>query len=102
MYIERLNHFVEPKRAKIIFQFDGIRSKVKAEGICEVQLEPIKNPVTGEDHRVVIEFPSGGFESSRMDMASLKMLVANDGYFNFKYEGTYGSIQDIAWKGTGP
>jgi hypothetical protein len=102
VYSATLDHFEEPKRAKIIFQFDGIRSQVKAEGICEVRLEPIKNPVTGKDHRVIVEFPSGGFESSRMDMASSKMLVANDGHFDFKYEGTYGSIQDISWKGTGP
>jgi hypothetical protein len=49
-----------------------------------------------------IEFPSGGFESTRMDMASSSMLVVNDGYFDFRYEGTYGSIQKISWKGTGP
>jgi hypothetical protein len=46
--------------------------------------------------------PAGGFESARMDMASSKMLVVNDGYLEFKYEGTYGSIQKISWKGTGP
>jgi hypothetical protein len=28
-----------------------------------------------------------------MDMASSKMLVANDGYFNFKHEGTYGAFR---------
>ncbi|MDQ4066045.1 MAG: hypothetical protein M3114_00485 [Thermoproteota archaeon] len=49
-----------------------------------------------------IEFPSGGFESTRMDMASSRMLVVNDGYFDFRYEGSYGSIQEISWKGTGP
>jgi hypothetical protein len=58
--------------------------------------------VTGKAHRVFLEFPLGGFESARMDMASSKMLVANDGYFDFKYEDTYGSIQKISWKGIGP
>jgi hypothetical protein len=57
--------------------------------------------VTGEAHRVSIVLPAGGFESARMDMASSRMLVVNDGYFEFKYEGTYGSIQKISWKGTG-
>ena len=101
VYSATLDHFEEPKRAKITFQANGIRSQVKAEGICESQLEPIRNPVTGKDHRVVLEFPSGGFESTRMDMASSRMLVVNDGYFDFRYEGTYGSIQEISWKGTG-
>ena len=102
VYSATLDHFEEPRRAKITFRLNGIRSQVKAEGICEFQLEPIRNPVTGKAHRVVIEFPLGGFESARMDMASSKMLVVNDGYFNFKYEGTYGSIQEVSWKGTGP
>jgi hypothetical protein len=102
VYSATLDHSEEPKRAKITFLSNGIKSQVKADGICEVQLEPMKNPVTGKVHRAVIEFPSGGFESTRMDMASSKMLVANDGYFDFRYEGTYGSIQEISWKGTGP
>ncbi|MDQ4057464.1 MAG: hypothetical protein M3156_08640 [Thermoproteota archaeon] len=42
------------------------------------------NPV-----RAIIEMP-GGFEASRMDQASMKRLVANDGSkFNFQYNGTY-------------
>jgi hypothetical protein len=51
---------------------------------------------------VSILLPAGGFESTRINMASSNMLVVNDGYFEFKYEGTYGSIQKISWKGTGP
>jgi hypothetical protein len=102
VYDATLDHFEEPRRAKITFRPNGIRSQVKAEGICECQLEPIRNPVTGKVHRVVLEFPSGGFESSRMDMASSRMLVVDDGYFDFKYEATYGSIQEVSWKGTGP
>jgi hypothetical protein len=35
-------------------------------------------------------------------MASSKVLVANNGLLKFKYEGTYGGIQKISWKGTGP
>jgi hypothetical protein len=55
----------------------------------------------GNDHRVIIEFLLDSFESSRMDMAYSKTLVANDGYFDYKYDGTYGSILEIACKGTG-
>jgi hypothetical protein len=102
IYRMTLDHFEEPKRAKMTFQSKGIRSQIKAEGVGESQLEPIKNPVTGKDHRISIELPSGGFESAKMDMASSRMLAVNDGYFSFNYERTYGSIQKISWKGTGP
>jgi hypothetical protein len=101
VYGMTLDHFEEPRRAKMIFHSKGVRSGVKAEGVGESQLEPIKNPVTGKDHRIFIELPSGGFESARMDMASSKILVVNDGYLGFEHKGTYGSIQEITWKGTG-
>src|SRR5215211_6253568 len=63
VYRTTLDHFEEPKLAKITFQLNGIRSQIKAEGVGEAQLEPIKNPVTGEAHRVSIVLPAGGFES---------------------------------------
>jgi hypothetical protein len=102
VYGMTLDHFEEPKRAKMTFQPKGINSQVKVAGVGESQLESIKNPVTGKDHRVFIELPLGGFESAKMDMASSKKLVVDDGYLSFSYEGTYGSIQKISWKGTGP
>ena len=58
----------------------------------------IINPVTGKVHRAIIEIPEG-FESSWMDQASIKILVANDGYLSFRYEGTYGSFSENTWKG---
>ena len=54
--------------------------------------------MTGKAHRAIIELPEG-FESSRMDQASMKTLVANDDYLNFRYEGTYGSFSENTWKG---
>ena len=101
IYRTTLDHFEEPKLSKMTFKLDGTRRQIKAEDVGESQLEPIKNPVTGKAHRVSIVLPAGGFESTRMDMASSKMLVVNDGYLEFKYEGTYGSIQKISWKGSG-
>jgi hypothetical protein len=34
-----------------------------------------------------------------MDQASIKKLVAKDGYLNFQYQGTYGSFSENVWKG---
>ncbi|HJY09846.1 MAG TPA: hypothetical protein VJ250_02775, partial [Nitrososphaeraceae archaeon] len=66
--------------------------------VAEAWLEPIKNPVTGKVHRAIIEIPEA-FESSRMEQASTKMLVANDNNLKFRYEGTYGSFSENIWKG---
>jgi hypothetical protein len=116
VYASTIEELQEPKRASVKFQARDIRSCVSVFGmredrkqsirgeeqsqdiIAEAWLEPIRNPVTGKAHRAIIELPEG-FESSRMDQASMKTLVANDDYLNFRYEGTYGSFSENTWKG---
>jgi hypothetical protein len=104
VYASIIEEIQEPKKASVKFQTKDIRSRVSVRGeqsknvIAEAWLEPIRNPVTGKAHRAIIEIPEG-FESTRMDQASMKTLVANDGYLSFRYEGTYGSFSENTWKG---
>ena len=116
VYASTIEEFQKLKKASVKFQTKDIRSRVAVFGaeirargkrtreqstkdtIAEAWLEPIRNPVTGKVHRAIIEIPEG-FESSRMDQASIKKLIANDGYLNFRYEGTYGSFSESVWKG---
>jgi hypothetical protein len=113
VYASTIEEFQEPKRASVKFQTKNIRSRVAVfaagvkghkkrreqskDTIAEAWLEPIRNPVTGKVHRAIIEIPEG-FESSRMDQTSIKKIIANDGYLNFQYEGTYGSFSENVWK----
>jgi hypothetical protein len=103
VYASIIEEIQEPKKASVKFQTKDIRSRVSVRGeqsnvIAEAWLEPIRNPVTGKAHRAIIEIPEG-FESTRMHQASMKTLVANDGYLIFRYEGTYGSFSENTWKG---
>jgi hypothetical protein len=113
VYASTIEELQEPKMASVKFQARDIRSCITVYAgvrrdkkrrersqdiIVEAWLEPIRNPVTGKAHRAIIEIPKG-FESSRMDQASMKALVANDGYLTFRYEGTYGSFSENIWKG---
>lgn len=98
VYASTLEELKGPKLAKIIFHPKGIESEVKIEGVAEAVLEPIRNPVTGEVHRAVIELPSG-FEASRMDQASTRKLEVSDEAMKFNYSGTYGSFQETTWQG---
>lgn len=98
IYTSTLDTFQKPKRARISFSAKGLKSNVKVDGIGEIQLKPMTNPVTGEIHRAIIELPAG-FESSRIETASLDKLVVDDGYLKFQYVGTYGSFMQAVWKG---
>ena len=45
------------------------RGRVEVDGVFELNVEPIKNPVTGKEHRARIEIPEG-FEFTIAEMAS--------------------------------
>ena len=113
IYASTIERSQEPRRASIKFQgkdlkshvsvFDIKRDRKRQEEqpqniIAEAQLEPIKNPITGNVHRAIIEIPEA-FESSRREQASIKILVANDNNLSFSYEGTYGSFSENTLKG---
>ncbi len=48
---------------------DARRGKVKVPGVFELEAEPIRNPVTGAEHRARINLPNG-FEFTQAEMAS--------------------------------
>ena len=103
VYASTMEIIEEPKRARIIFQPRGLRSRVTILGqvdkvVAEGWLEPIRNPLTRKIHRAIIELPEG-FEATRMDMSSTKTVMANDALLKFQYAGTYGSFQESVWKG---
>ncbi len=98
VYASMSDKVLGPRIARINFSPNGIESQVKVEGVAEVVLEPIRNPVTGEIHRAVIELPSG-FEASRMDQASTRRLKVNDDLVRFEYSGSYASFQETSWQG---
>jgi len=47
------------KRIAFEFDLDGRRAKLSVPGVIETTVEPIKNPVTGADHRARIDLPMG-------------------------------------------
>lgn len=97
-YSKTLDDYQAPRRARIAFSSKGIRSEIVAEGVAEARLEPMRNPVTGQVHRAVIELP-GGVEANRMDQASLRRGFIDDRYLKFESSGTYGSISKATWSG---
>lgn len=61
----------EPAFLPIDFEVDieGRLGRVRVEGIIDTQVEPIRNPVTGEPHRAQVSLP-GGFEYKKAEYAS--------------------------------
>jgi hypothetical protein len=68
---------------------DARRGKVRAEGVFELTGEPIRNPVSGQEHRVRIDLPHGfEYEIAEIGSASSRsrgnvVVELKDSYAQF-------------------
>jgi hypothetical protein len=54
-----LKYFLEPKFVEISKRIDGKKSSFSVPGELEVQLQPFKNPVSGEESETELHLPKG-------------------------------------------
>jgi hypothetical protein len=75
---------LEPQFLPIEFEFDikARTARVKVDGLIETVSEPIKNPVSGDAHRILVNMPEG-FEYSEAEIVSASV---NKGYGDIKYD----------------
>ncbi len=84
----------EPEFRPIEIEIDveARRGKLNVDGLIEVTGEPIKNPVTGEEHRVRIDM-ADGFEYSIAEMGSASGKAT--GPIALEFTDTYGQFAHI-------
>lgn len=93
VYNSVLDEVFEPVAAPIEFEADveGRRGRMKIEGFVEGQGEPIRNPVSGAEHRARIDLPHGfEYEIAEIGSASTKTagkiaLDLKDSYAQFAH-----------------
>lgn len=83
-----------PRFLRIDFDVDvdARRGRVEIPGVATMSGEPIRNPVTGDEHRVRIDFPRS-FEFAQAEIGSGTSKIA--GVVAFNLEGTYGQFAHV-------
>ena len=93
---------LEPKFLPIEFEFDlkNRTAQVKVDGVFETVSEPIKNPVSGDPHRILVNMPEG-FEYSQAEIASASV---NKGYGAIAYDwpDSHSSMAHVHHTSEGP
>ena len=65
-------------------------------GVVEYRAEPIKNPMTGEEHRAQIRLPNG-FEYREAEMGNSTWLKVNAGPIAFEHRNSYAQFNAFDW-----
>jgi hypothetical protein len=92
----------EPIHAPIEFDFDmeRRRARVRVGNFGEIDAEPIKNPVTGAEHRARIDLPQG-FEYKLAEMGNTTHLRVRRGKLAFEHQNSYAQFMKFDWDHTG-
>lgn len=94
VFASTLVEVYDPIFAPIDFEVDveARRAKFTVPGVAEAQGEPIKNPVTGDEHRARIDIPYG-FEYELAEMGS--GTSTTHGKIQLKLENSYGQFAHL-------
>ena len=91
---------LDPQIAALDFQVDrqACTASIRIPGIAESQIEPIRNPVSGEEHRARIELPNG-FEYKIAEMGnSVRWKVTGAGpKLDMNHQNTYAQLNEFRW-----
>ena len=96
IYGSTIEHEPDPVFADIDFEMDldGRRGRFSVKGVLDATIEPIKNPVTGEDHYIAIH-PHNGFEFRVAEMASAN--YKSQGELEQNHEGRFAAMSFVTY-----
>jgi hypothetical protein len=92
-------NLIEPLFASISLQVDREKRKatIRIPGIADSDIEPIRNPVTGEEHRARIALPHG-FEYKEAEMGNTVNCRVDAGdKLTFELRNTYAQLNAFDW-----
>jgi hypothetical protein len=89
---------LDPMYVPIAFQTDRDKrmASLNVPGLGEFRAEPIKNPITGAEHRARIQLPEG-FEYKEAEMGNCVMNRATLGDKKFENKNTYAQFAAVDW-----
>ncbi|KVZ44244.1 DUF1326 domain-containing protein [Burkholderia ubonensis] len=101
VFASTLEHAFDPIFAKIDFDVDvdARRGRIHVEGVFDVVGEPIRNPVTGAEHRARIDLPHG-FEYELAEIGS--GTSRSRGNIALDLKDTYAQFARLHMNNTGP
>jgi hypothetical protein len=86
---------------EITYDHDKRQAHIRIQEIGESEIAPIRNVVTGEEHRARIDLPNG-FEYRVAEVGnSVRWQTSAGDHLNMEHENTYAQIARVKWASDG-
>jgi len=92
-----VERFQGPIRKAVQIDLAKEKSRVQVEDAIQLQLTPLKNPVSGEDKEVHIVYPKGGFFWNDGAMATTSSMRVSHGDFHLEWPERYAAAAEVNW-----
>ncbi len=89
---------IDVRSGRVSWKFDGKQSSLRVEGVVAIDLEAIRNPVTGEEHFVSVDLATG-LMNQREDFYSARQLKVGADQIQFEYTGRHAATSVAQWTG---
>ena len=86
-----------PNMVPIKMDVNGRNSGFSIDGVLEVKMTPLVNPVTGDENEVHIVFPGGGAIWNDGDNAKTSVMKIDHGDIKFEYPGQSAIFAPVEW-----
>lgn len=97
-FAEFTTEWFDPVFAPVEAKVDGVRSTVKVEGIYELTMSRIPNPVTGDEEEIYLDKPTG-FTSLRSEMGNAVAERLMTPGLTFEHSDTYAEYGEFNYSG---
>jgi hypothetical protein len=99
MFMSTLTAGIDTAVAELEFASADAASRFAAGGDVDVAFEPIRSPVTGDEHQVALDLPTGMLTNREHFYSTATCLVAAGDRLRFSYPGRNAIASIGNWKG---
>lgn len=92
-----VERFEGPVRTAVEVQANAERSVVRAPGILELEMTPLRDPVSGTEKEVHITYPKGGFFWNDGRVATTAKMRADYGDIHISWPNRYAALAEVNW-----
>lgn len=98
IFMSLTGSFLGVRNVPFEIALNGIHSRARIPGTLELQLAPMKNPVTGKDELATLLKPTG-FTSQHQELCSTSTLRLTSEELSFDHSGKYGEFATFEYQG---